>query len=447
MRQAESLEYTGHGRNIFSQFSAPPAIPKPIAPIRQAHVDTGPPPPPPPPPINLGFYGYAAEKTGQKQVFLLQGDDIFIASEGDVVDRRYRVVKIGARLRPSRRHSVPQHANATASPVRAMMKPNSSTIRLSDTKMAFCCSAFLFMILLIMIALAIAAPKMAESIRRDKEEETIHRGKQYARAIQMYYTKYGRYPNTHRPADEDEQSAFPAQALSRSDDRQGRLAHHPQWRAEGTDHGLVRPGSAAERDHSYRADHRALVPEPRARLDLRHRLDRPGSSGGTLGSGGSSLGSSSGSGFGSSGSSFGSGSSTSPFGANSGSGFGNSGSSTSPIGGTDSSSGSGFGSSSWNRGNRRPLAPAERPVRTISVACKRPGAAAAALVHRGQRSGGAPIVGVGLLDKRTSIKVYRKQTHYNQWEFVFDPNQSIMDAAGLARRQGQWQHGRHWGEW
>jgi hypothetical protein len=96
MRQAESLEYTGSGRNIFSQFSAPPAIPKPIAPIRQAHVDTGPPPPPPPPPINLGFYGYAAEKTGQKQVFLLHGDDIFIASEGDVVDRRYRVVKIGA---------------------------------------------------------------------------------------------------------------------------------------------------------------------------------------------------------------------------------------------------------------------------------------------------------------------------------------------------------------
>jgi hypothetical protein len=95
MRQAESLAYTGNGRNIFSQFSAPPDIPKPVAPIRNANVNTGPPPPPPPPPITLGFYGYAAEKTGQKQVFLLHGDDIFIASEGDVVDRRYRVVKIG----------------------------------------------------------------------------------------------------------------------------------------------------------------------------------------------------------------------------------------------------------------------------------------------------------------------------------------------------------------
>jgi hypothetical protein len=96
MRQAESLEYTGNGRNIFSQFSAPVNIPQPIAAIRQAHADTGPPPPPPPPPINLGFYGYASEKSGQKQVFLLHGDDIFIASEGDVVDRRYRVVKISA---------------------------------------------------------------------------------------------------------------------------------------------------------------------------------------------------------------------------------------------------------------------------------------------------------------------------------------------------------------
>lgn len=94
MAEAESLEYTGSGRNIFSQFSAPPEIPKPIAPVRP--VDLGPPPPPPPPPINLRFYGYASERNGHKQVFLLQGDDIFIASEGDVVDRRYRVSKIGA---------------------------------------------------------------------------------------------------------------------------------------------------------------------------------------------------------------------------------------------------------------------------------------------------------------------------------------------------------------
>ena len=54
----------------------------------------------------------------------------------------------------------------------------------------------LVMVLLLTIALAVAAPRIAESIRRDKEEETIHRGKQYARAIQMYFGKYNRYPNS-----------------------------------------------------------------------------------------------------------------------------------------------------------------------------------------------------------------------------------------------------------
>ena len=74
-------------------------------------------------------------------------------------------------------------------------KPNSPQARFRQEE-GFLLLGVLFMILLIMIALAIAAPKMAESIRRDKENETVHRGKQYARAIRIYYAKYGRYPNT-----------------------------------------------------------------------------------------------------------------------------------------------------------------------------------------------------------------------------------------------------------
>ncbi len=75
------------------------------------------------------------------------------------------------------------------------MKQNSSQSG-SRHEEGFLLLGVLFMILLIMMALAIAAPKMAESIRRDKEIETVHRGKQYARAIRIYYAKYGRYPNT-----------------------------------------------------------------------------------------------------------------------------------------------------------------------------------------------------------------------------------------------------------
>ncbi|HEX6770651.1 MAG TPA: hypothetical protein VF126_01410 [Acidobacteriaceae bacterium] len=94
MAQAEDTTYKGNGRNIFSPDSAAPVdIPKPNAPIRP-----GPPPPPPgpppPPTIDLKFYGYSSVHGGSKEIFLLHGDDIFLAHEGDIVDRRYRVVAI-----------------------------------------------------------------------------------------------------------------------------------------------------------------------------------------------------------------------------------------------------------------------------------------------------------------------------------------------------------------
>lgn len=95
MAGAESLEYSGAGRNIFSLVSAPVAIPKPIASARPAPVAVAMAPqgPPPPPPIDLKFFGYEANN-GAKRAFLLHGDDVFIATEGDVVDHHYKVVKI-----------------------------------------------------------------------------------------------------------------------------------------------------------------------------------------------------------------------------------------------------------------------------------------------------------------------------------------------------------------
>jgi hypothetical protein len=94
MAQAEDTTYSGNGRNIFSPNSVAPtpvAIEKPK--------DFRPPPPvpqgpPPPPTIDLKFYGYSSRDGGNRQIFLLHGDDIFLAHQGDVVDRRYRVVAI-----------------------------------------------------------------------------------------------------------------------------------------------------------------------------------------------------------------------------------------------------------------------------------------------------------------------------------------------------------------
>jgi hypothetical protein len=97
MAQAESLEYTGKGRNIFSLTSMPVEIPQPVKTARNTTplpVPTGPPPPAPPPAIELTFFGYSSRQSGIRRAFLLKGDDVFIASEGDVVDHRYKVVKI-----------------------------------------------------------------------------------------------------------------------------------------------------------------------------------------------------------------------------------------------------------------------------------------------------------------------------------------------------------------
>jgi hypothetical protein len=100
MLVTESLVYSGSGRNIFSANSAPVDIPKPIANVRTKPLPPPPPPlpvgPPPPPPIDLKFFGTATAPDGTRRAFLLHGEDVFLASGGDIVQRRYKVISIGA---------------------------------------------------------------------------------------------------------------------------------------------------------------------------------------------------------------------------------------------------------------------------------------------------------------------------------------------------------------
>jgi hypothetical protein len=98
MLVTESLVYSGNGRNIFSSSSVPIDIPKPIAQVRPKAGPPPPPPqplgPPPPPPIDLKFFGTASSPDGKRQAFLLHGDDVFLASDGDIVQRKYKVISI-----------------------------------------------------------------------------------------------------------------------------------------------------------------------------------------------------------------------------------------------------------------------------------------------------------------------------------------------------------------
>lgn len=66
------------------------ATPKPNA---------GPPPDPPKPqapPVPFKFYGYSTPvRGGPKRAFFLDGDDITVVSENDVIKNRYKIVSIG----------------------------------------------------------------------------------------------------------------------------------------------------------------------------------------------------------------------------------------------------------------------------------------------------------------------------------------------------------------
>ncbi|MGA8490307.1 MAG: hypothetical protein WB711_07785 [Terriglobales bacterium] len=94
LKASEDTKYEGTGRNIFMTQAE---IPQPVAPVKtdaEKAAENGPPPPPPPPPINLKFFGFASKPGEGKKVFLSSGEDVFIASEGDVVDRHYKVLRI-----------------------------------------------------------------------------------------------------------------------------------------------------------------------------------------------------------------------------------------------------------------------------------------------------------------------------------------------------------------
>lgn len=108
LAKVQAVELSPAERNIF-QFGAAPAPPVkdpgPIVPKTREQIaqdaaknsaPSGPPQPPPPPPISLKYYGYTAQRgDGRKRAFFLDGDDIFVAGEGELVKRRYKIVRIG----------------------------------------------------------------------------------------------------------------------------------------------------------------------------------------------------------------------------------------------------------------------------------------------------------------------------------------------------------------
>jgi hypothetical protein len=98
LARTEQVEYGGSGRNIFSPDSAPAVkIEEPLKTARNngavaavAAVKEA----PKAPPIELKYFGYTQTKDKTAVAYFLQGEDLYAAKSGDIVDHRYKIGKI-----------------------------------------------------------------------------------------------------------------------------------------------------------------------------------------------------------------------------------------------------------------------------------------------------------------------------------------------------------------
>lgn len=110
LAKVQQVQISGGGRNLFQFGASAPAAPitplPKVAPIAINRRPFGPEPPPKPlppvvveapkaPPITMKYYGFASPRAGHKRAFLLDGDEIIVAAEGETVKRHYKLVRIG----------------------------------------------------------------------------------------------------------------------------------------------------------------------------------------------------------------------------------------------------------------------------------------------------------------------------------------------------------------
>jgi type II secretory pathway pseudopilin PulG len=255
--------------------------------------------------------------------------------------------------------------------------------------------AVLFLVALILLSLAVAAPRIAKSIQRDKELELIHRGEQYTRAIKLYYRKFGNYPSSIDQLENTNNIRFLRKRYT--DPMTGK----DDWK-------IIHFGQAHVKTLG-------LFGQPVS------------TAGSTLGAGPGTAGAAGAGGIaaGGLGSSLtGSGSITSPTTGTDGSttsgtsGSGTDGSGTSGGSATSGTNGglgtgglgtSGFGTSGQGTG----------------------GSGTGASGNTNPTFGGGPIVGIAIPSTKASIKEYKQQKHYNEWEFVYDPVADQLQAGTL----------------
>jgi len=268
--------------------------------------------------------------------------------------------------------------------------------------------AILLMMALMIIAATIEALRLVQQIKRDREEEMIHRGTEYARAIKKFYKKFGRNPTSLEQLDNTNEIRFLRKRYKDPLTKDGKwtLLHYGDIQAlanpnaPGTPAGALgsTPGNAPFTNGP--GSDGSASPFSSSPAQSPQYVNGPNSdgSGGTFG-GNPAQGQQFTNGPGSDGS----GGGFAGNGAQPGSGLG-----ISPFAGSVNGQTGPPGSSSGNVGQSS--------------------------AGGDQTFGGGAIVGVASLSKDPTIRIYNKKKKYNEWQFLYDPT---TDRGGLITTPNQ----------
>jgi type II secretory pathway pseudopilin PulG len=292
-----------------------------------------------------------------------------------------------------------------------ILPPRKSVARRSQR--GYILITLILFVALVAIAAVVMAPEFVHQMKRDREEELIHRGVQYSRAMKHFVKKFGRYPTRIEELENTNQVRF--------------LRRRYKDPITGKDFKILHMGDV---QMSFGAGIAGATPA----------AGLPPGAPGPPGIGGPGVGPVGPGGLGGPGAqnalntvnTVAIAGGLAAAGINGGAGVGGPGGATSP--GATFATGS---NSDENSGE----AAGTTPNQGSSFAAAGPGGPGAFGAvgqgtngPNGQTFGGGPMVGVASTSKDKTIRVFNKKEHYNEWQFIYDPT---SDTGGLLMTPNQ----------
>ncbi len=298
--------------------------------------------------------------------------------------------------------------------VQSQQMPNSrpeTSLRRRRDSGAMLLAVLFMMAIMVIVALAVA-PSMVMQIKRDREEEMIHRGTEYARAIKKYYKKFGRYPANLEQLDNTNQIRFLRRRFKDplSKDGEWKLLHYGDIASLVGANGVGTPAAqlAAQQAAAGGAGQTGNLLSGAAGTNQganagqgasQSLTQQPDGSFGTQTPGGAQPGGTS-----------------SPFSSGTGGATGQSGFSLGP--GPGQNSGAGGTQAQGSNGTSQ--------TGSNNTIFGNTGVG-------GQTFGGGAIVGVGSKSKDPTIRIFNKKKTYDEWQFIYSP---MMDTQANSLLRG-----------